>query len=233
MSGSTISIKGTDGTFSGYLSMPPKGGPGVVVIQEIFGVNTWVRSVCDMFAREGFVALAPDLFWRIKPHVELHPVFEEDFNEAVEGYYKKFDVDKGMQDIQAAITTLRGVKGCTGKVGNIGFCLGGLLSYLAATRTDADASSSYYGVGIDGKLDEAAKIKKLLQLHIAGADPYVPAEALAKIQAAVKGKSGVEVLVYPGLDHGFARDTDAKHYSAEGTKQAHGRTLAMFRTALT
>ena len=231
MSGSSVDIKGKDGIFRGYLSLPPKPGPGVIVIQEIFGVNTWVRTVCDMLSRAGYVALAPDLFWRIHPGVELHPFFQEDFNIALD-YYGKFNVDTGMEDIQVAISALRGLKNCTGKVGTIGFCLGGTLSYLAATRTDSDANSSYYGVGIENLANEASKIKKPLQIHIAGSDPYVPKEALIKIEAAVKGKPGAEVHVYPGLDHGFARDTDPKHYSAEGTKLAHSRSLDMFKKAL-
>lgn len=231
MSGSTVSIKGKDGSFDGYLSLPPTPGPGVIVIQEIFGVNTWVRSVCDMFSRAGYAALAPDLFWRIKPNVQLHPFFQEEFNIGLD-YYGKFNAEKGVEDVQAAITTLRGMTACTGKVGTIGFCLGGTLAYLAATRTDADASSSYYGVGIDGMLGEVGNIKKPLQLHIAGNDPYVPAEALAKIETALKGRPGAEMFVYPGLDHAFARDTDPKHYNAEGTKLAHSRSFEMFKKAL-
>jgi carboxymethylenebutenolidase len=231
MAGIAVTIQGKDGPFSGYMSLPPKPGPGVVVIQEIFGVNTWVRTVCDMLSRAGYVALAPDLFWRLQPGVELHPFFQEDFNTALD-YYGKFNVDKGVEDLQASISALRGNKNCTGKVGTIGFCLGGTLSYLCATRTDADANSSYYGVGIENMVGEAAKISKPLQIHIAGADPYVPADALAKIQGAMKAKPGAEVLVYPGLDHGFARDTDPKHYNAEGTTLAHGRSLDMFKKAL-
>jgi carboxymethylenebutenolidase len=231
MAGIRVAIQGKDGPFDAYMSLPPKPGPGVVVIQEIFGVNTWVRTVCDMLSRAGYVALAPDLFWRMQPGVELHPFFQEDFNIALD-YYGKFNVDKGVDDLQASISALRSNKNCTGKVGTIGFCLGGTLSYLCATRTDADANSSYYGVGIENMAGEAAKIAKPLQIHIAGADPYVPADSLAKIQNAMMGKPGVEVLVYPGLDHGFARDTDPKHYSAEGTKLAHGRSLDMFKKAL-
>lgn len=231
MAGSYVSIKADGGTFDAYLSSPPKPGPGVIVIQEIFGVNTWVRSVCDMLARAGYHAMAPDLFWRIQPHIELHPIFQEDFQAGL-GYMGKFNGDKGVEDIQAAITTLRSMKICTGKVGTIGFCLGGRLSYLAATRTDADANSSYYGVGIETLLDEAKNIKKPLLVHVAGNDPYVPQEALAKIGTALRGKSGVDVLVYAGLDHGFARDTDPNHYDVEGTKLAHGRTLEMFKKAL-
>jgi len=231
MAGSTISIKGKDGDFGGYLSMPPKGGPGVVVIQEIFGINTWVRTVCDMMARNGFVALAPDLFWRLKPGVELHPYYPEDFQVGLD-YYGKFNAEKGVEDIQAAITTLRGTKGCTGKVGNMGFCLGGTLSYLSGARTDTDASSGYYGVGIENLLGEVPKIKKPMLINIAGADPYAPQEAVDKIQAAVKSNPNITVHVYPGLDHGFCRDTDPNHYNAEGAKLAHGRTIELFKKAL-
>lgn len=231
MSGSMVNITGADGPFQGYLSIPPQKGPGVVVIQEIFGVNTWVRTVCDMLSRAGFVALAPDLFWRMKAGVELHPFFPEDFKIALD-YYGKFNVDKGIEDIQTCVSALRALRNCNGKVGTIGFCLGGTLSYLAATRTDADANSSYYGVGIENHLGAAGNIKKPLQLHIAGADPYVPKETLTKIEAALKGKPGVEIQVYPGLDHGFARDTDPAHYNADGTKLAHGRSLEMFKKAL-
>ena len=231
MSGSMVQVKTPDGAFGGYLSVPPQKGPGVVVIQEIFGVNTWVRTVCDMLSRAGYVALAPDLFWRMKPNVELHPFFPEDFKVALD-YYGKFNVDNGMKDIQASISFLRSSQNCTGKVGTIGFCLGGTLSYLAATRTDSDANSSYYGVGIENLLGEAGQIKKPLQLHIAGADPYVPKGVLAKLESGLKGTPGVEILVYPGLDHGFARDTDPNHYNAEGTKLAHGRSLEMFKAAL-
>ncbi|MCB2108102.1 MAG: dienelactone hydrolase family protein [Rhodobacteraceae bacterium] len=231
MAGSMISVQGKDGEFPAYLSMPPKGGPGVVVIQEIFGINTWVRSVCDMMARNGFVALAPDLFWRMGKGIELHPFFEEDFQAAL-GYYGKYSVDQGVEDIQAAVTKLRGVKGCTGKVGNMGFCLGGALSYLSGARTDTDASSGYYGVGIDGALGEVGNVKKPMLLHIAGSDPFVPKEAADKIQAGVKGNSNITVHLYPGLDHGFCRDTDPSHYNAEGTKLAHGRTIELFKKAL-
>ena len=231
MAGSTIKIKGKDGEFGAYLSMPPKGGPGVVVIQEIFGVNTWVRSVCDMMARNGFVAIAPDLFWRLKPGIELHPIYPEDFQVALD-YYGKFNVDKGVEDIQSTITTLRGIQGCTGKVGNMGFCLGGTLSYLAGARTDTEASSGYYGVGIENMPGEAAKVKKPMLINIGGADPYCNAEAQGKILAATKGNPNITVHVYAGLDHGFCRDTDPTHYNAEGTKLAHGRTIDLFKKAL-
>lgn len=232
MASKDITIKGKDGDFSGYLATPASGkGPGVVIIQEIFGVNPWVRSVTDWYASQGYMALALDLFWRIKPGVQLDPTKEAEFKEAFD-YYNKFSVEKGVEDIQTTITTLRTMPGCTGKVGNLGFCLGGLLSYLAAARTDTDACSSYYGGGINTMLAEASKIKKPTLLHLAGNDDYIPAEAQAQIKDGVKGNPNITVHIYPSTAHGFCRDIDPVHYDAAACTLAHGRTLELFKTAL-
>ncbi len=232
MAGKDITITGSDGSFGGYLAAPAGGkGPGVVIIQEIFGVNPWVRSVTDWFASQGYMALALDLFWRLKPGIQLDPTKEAEFKTGLE-YYGKFSVDKGVEDIQTTISTLRKLPGCTGKVGHLGFCLGGLLSYLAAARTDSDACASYYGGGINTMLGEAAKIKKPTLLHLAGNDDYIPAAAQEQIKAGVKDNPQVTVHVYPGTAHGFCRDIDAKHYDAAACKLAHGRTLDLFKKAL-
>ena len=215
----------------GYLSAPAEGGPGVIVIQEIFGVNGWLRDVCDMLAENGYMALAPDLFWRIQPGVQLDATIESEFNEALD-LYGKFDVDKGVEDIQASIDHLRGREGCNGKVGTTGFCLGGLLTYLSATRTDSNANSGYYGVGIEGLLGEAGKIKAPLILHIAEEDVFVPKEAADQVRAGLEGHEQVKIYSYPGCNHGFARDTDASHYDKAATELAHGRTLDLFKSAL-
>jgi carboxymethylenebutenolidase len=232
MAGKDITITGKDGTFGGYLATPASGkGPGVVIIQEIFGVNPWVRSVADWYAGQGYMALAPDLFWRSKPNIQLNPTIESEFKEGF-GYYQQFSVDKGVEDIQATIDTLRKMPGGTGKVGNLGFCLGGLLSYLTAARTDTDACSSYYGGGINTMLAEAGKIKKPTILHLAGNDDYIPADAQAAIKDGTKANSNITVYVYPGTHHGFCRDTDPRHYDADACKTAHGRTLELFKKAL-
>lgn len=226
-----VTIKGADGDFMGYLSGPAGGGPGVIVIQEIFGVNTWLRGVCDMLAEQGYMALAPDLFWRVQPGVQLDATIEAEFNQGLD-IYGKFDVDKGVEDIQAAIDDLRGREGCNGKVGTTGFCLGGMLSYLSATRTNADANSGYYGVGIEGLLGEAGKIKAPTILHYAELDGFVPPEAAAQVRDGLGGHEYVTIYDYPGCDHGFARDTDPSHYNKEATELAHGRTLDLFKSAL-
>ncbi len=168
MAGRDITIKTSDGDFAGYLSTPSAGtGPGMVVIQEIFGVNAVMRGVADALAARGYLALCPDLFWRLKPGVQLSDKTKAEWDEAF-ALMNKFDPDAGVKDIQSTISQLRRIPGCTGKVGAVGYCLGGLLAYLTAARTDSDACVSYYGVNIHTKLDEAKTIKKPLMLHIAG-----------------------------------------------------------------
>jgi carboxymethylenebutenolidase len=231
MTGSNISIQGPDGAFSGYLAKPKSGrGPGVVVIQEIFGVNAVMRGVADDLAAQGYFALAPDLFWRIEPNIQLTDQSDAEWKRAFE-LYQAFNVDNGIKDIQATLTHLRTIPGLTGKAGNVGFCLGGLLSYLSATRTDTDASVSYYGVGIEGKLGESGAIKKPALLHIAERDQFVPAAAQAKILDGLKGKPGVEVHVYPGVDHAFAR-IGGQHYDKAAATLANTRTADFFQKHL-
>src|SRR5262245_31147104 len=152
MSGKDITVKGSDGTFGGYLASPASGhGPGVIVIQEIFGVNDVVRAICDAHAARGRFALAPDLFWRLEPGIQLTDKTQEEWGKAL-GYMQRFDADKGMVDIQASISPWPKVPGCTGKIGTVGYCLGGQLAFLAGTRTDADANVGYYGVMLDKRL---------------------------------------------------------------------------------
>lgn len=231
MSSQEIEITGPDGKFMGYLAIPDTGkGPGVVVIQEIFGVNQVMRDTCDWLAREGFVALCPDLFWRIEPGIQLTDQTEEEWAKAFE-LFNKFDVDTGIVDIDATIEHLRGLDSCTGKVGDVGYCLGGLLAYLTAARTDADASVSYYGVNIDQRLDEAGQIRKPLMLHIAEEDEFVPPEAQAKIKAALSQNPNITIHTYPGRQHAFARPGGA-HYHKQDAELANGRTLAFFRQHL-
>ncbi|MGD1934572.1 MAG: dienelactone hydrolase family protein [Candidatus Phaeomarinobacter sp.] len=231
MSGQDIEIKGPDGTFSGYLATPDNGkGPGVVVIQEIFGVNEVMRDVCDALAREGFVALCPDLFWRLEPGIQITDKTEEEWAKAFE-LFGKFDVDAGIIVVDATIEHLRQMEVCNNKVGAVGYCLGGLLAYLTAARTDADASVGFYGVNIQEKLDESGQIKKPLMLHIAEKDEFVPADAQAAIKDGLAGNDTVTVHSYAGRDHAFAREGGA-HYHKDDADLANGRTLAFFRQHL-
>jgi carboxymethylenebutenolidase len=231
MAGSNVTIKGTDGEFHGYLATPSTGrGPGIVIIQEIFGVNEVMRTIADEFAARGYYALVPDLFWRLEPGVQLTDKTDAEWKRAFD-LMGRFDQAKGVEDVQATIAQLRKTDGCTGKVGTVGYCLGGLLAYLSATRTDTDASAGYYGVNIHEKLDEAGKIRKPLMLHIAGKDQFVPPQAQKKIVDGLKGNPHVTIHQYPEMDHAFARPGGA-HYDKANAELANGRTATFFRQHL-
>jgi carboxymethylenebutenolidase len=231
MAGTYINLTAADGgKFRGYLCLPPSGkGPGLVVEQEIFGINENVRYVCEEYAKQGFVTLAPDLFWRIEPNVDLD-YSEAGWKRAFE-FFQKFDADQGVKDVAATLKALRARPECAGKVGSIGYCLGGKLAYLTAARTDCDASVSYYGVGIENLLNEKGNIRKPLMLHIAELDQFVPREAQAKIKEALKGLPNVEVHSYPKVDHAFARHK-GDHYDQAAAELANSRTLAFLRKHL-
>jgi carboxymethylenebutenolidase len=229
--GESVTIRTPDGEFSAYLARPASGpAPAIVVIQEIFGVNAVMRAVADDFAAQGYLAICPDLFWRIEPGIDITDKSEAEWKKAFE-LFNAFDVDLGVKDIAAAIAHVRQDGGCSGKVGAVGFCLGGLLAFLTATRTDADASVGYYGVGIEKHVAEADKLADPLLLHIAEEDQFVPKEAQALIVSALKNHPQVELYTYPGRDHAFARK-GGEHYDAVDAATANERSLALFKKAL-
>lgn len=231
MSSRHETIKARDGQFDAYVACPDGPGPfaGVVVLQEIFGVNAVVRGICDWLANEGYLAVAPDLFWRIERNIDITDQTDAEMARAFE-LFRIFDVDKGLPDIQATIDWLRKKPECTGRVASIGFCLGGLLSFLASTRTDADASVSYYAVGLEHRLDEIAHVKRPYLLHMAEQDGFVPPDAQAKIKAACASNPHIALFDYPGRDHAFAR-TGGKNYDRADAELAHDRTLAFLKQA--
>jgi len=230
MSGSSVRIKGADGEFGGYFASPSAGrGPGIVVIQEIFGVNAVMRAIADEFAARGYFALVPDLFWRLEPGVQLSDKTDAEWKRAFD-LMGRFDQAKGVADIQASIVHLRKTQGCA-KVGAVGYCLGGLLAYLSAARTDGDAFVGYYGVNIQDHLGEARNIKKSLMLHVAGKDQFVASEAQKTIFDGLKGNALVTIHVYPEMDHAFARPGGA-HYDKANAELANGRTSTFFRQHL-
>jgi carboxymethylenebutenolidase len=227
--GDMISISIGDEAFDGYLARPT-GTPtaGIVVIQEIFGVNADIKATADWLADQGYLALAPDLFWRQERNVALTDGSEEEWQKAF-ALMTGYDGDQGIADIQASIDALRS-EGCA-KVGTIGFCLGGRMVYLAACRSNADAHASYYGVGIQDMLAEAENISAPTLIHIAGRDEFVPPEAQQKIADGLADHALANVHIYPDQDHAFARH-NGMHYDAAATELAHGRTLALFQKAL-
>ncbi|HEY3797922.1 MAG TPA: dienelactone hydrolase family protein [Caulobacteraceae bacterium] len=227
--GEMVTIRTTDGDFDAYLARPAAArAPAVVVIQEIFGVNAVMRAIADDYATQGYLAICPDLFWRIEPGIDITDQSEAEWKRAFE-LFNAFDVDAGVRDIAAAIAHVRPLS--AGKVGAVGFCLGGLLAYLTATRTDVDAAVGYYGVGIESRLAEADKLADPLLLHIAEEDQFVPKEAQALIVAALKNHPHVQLFTYPGRDHAFARQ-GGEHFDAADAGLANTRTLDFFKKAL-
>lgn len=229
-----ITIPSHDGkTFMAYAAYPEtdRPAPGVLVIQEIFGVNRNIRHICDSLAQAGYLAYAPDIFWRLEPGAQLDDRIEADWAKGFK-FFDDFDVDLGIEDLKSTLAALRRDKSCTGRAGTMGFCLGGKLAYLMATRSDADCNVSYYGVGIQDFLDEAANIKKPLLMHIAEKDKYVPLEAQSRIRAALNRNEYAEVNLYEGVDHAFAREGGA-HYDKEAAHRANFRTADFLATCLT
>ncbi|HYD24680.1 MAG TPA: dienelactone hydrolase family protein [Croceibacterium sp.] len=224
----TVRITTLDGagTFSAYCARPD-GAPraGVVVIQEIFGVNAGIRRKCDRLAAEGYLALAPDLFWRIEPGVELDPDVEPEFQRAL-ALMGRFDQDQGVADIEATIRHARNALGVA-RVGAVGYCLGGRLAFMVAARTDADASVGYYAVGIDNLLHEKHAIARPLMLHIAGNDGFVSPEVQRAMHEGLDDHPRVTLHDYPGEDHGFATELGRRR-SDEAAQLADQRTAAFF-----
>ena len=216
-----------DGSFKAYAA-EPEGAPkaAIIVIQEIFGVNAGIRSKCDHWASLGYLALAPDLFWRLEPGVELDPDTPEQFQQAL-ALMQKFNQDAGIRDIEATIHEARRRLGGNGKVGAVGYCLGGRLAFMTAARTDIDATVGYYGVGIDGLLREKHAISRPLMLHIAGEDGFVDKETQARMHEGLDDHPRVTLHDYPGEDHGFAAEM-GKRRSEEAAKLADSRTEAFF-----
>ena len=220
-----------DETFTADLKIPTSTpAPGLIIIQEIFGVNEVMRNIADRYAQLGYVAIIPDLFWRQEPGIELSDQSEDDWQKAFE-LYQGFDENKGVDDLISTMKTLKKLPECSGQVGTIGFCLGGKLAYLVATRSIAECNVSYYGVGIEKNLDEASNIEHPLMLHIAEKDDYVSPEIQSQLKVELRNYSLVEIHSYPNVNHGFAR-IGGKDYDLEAANLAHSRTIEFFQKYL-
>ena len=216
--------------FAGYLARPPAGdGPGLVLFQEIFGVNAHIRAVAEQYALDGFVVLAPDMFWRQAPRVELgYEGAERQRAVALMGQQQPDDL---AADIAAAVAALRArPETARRKTGAIGYCMGGRMAYTAAALTDVDAAVAYYGGGIHRQLELAPRIGCPIQFHYAGHDEHIPPEAVQSVREALAGKPA-EVHVYPGSMHGFNCWARAS-YHAPSAALAHGRSLAFLAANL-
>jgi carboxymethylenebutenolidase len=205
----------------------PEGTPrgAIIVIQEIFGVNPGIVKKADDWASQGYLAVAPDVFWRQEPGVEFDPDIPEQFQAAV-GMMMKHDFGLGIQDVEAVIHWVRREAGVP-KVGLVGFCMGGKIAYMAATRTDIDAAVGYYGVGIDQMLNESHAIAKALLLHVPTADGFVSPAAQKAMHEGLDDNPHVTIHDYEGLDHGFA-DELGKRRDEVAAKLADKRTAEFF-----
>lgn len=227
-----INITANDGgSFTGYLAKPSRAkAPGLLLIQEIFGVNKVMRGIADEFAKQGYLVLCPDLFWRQEPGIQITDQTEAEWQRAF-GLYQGFDQQKGVGDLIASLETLRKHADCSGKVGCTGYCLGGSLAYVMACNSDVDAAVSYYGIGIAGMLDMAKNIKKPYLMHIAENDKFVPKEEQEKVKQALGGNKLVTMHSYPGVDHAFAR-TNGQTYNKQAADLANKRTADFLKTNL-
>jgi carboxymethylenebutenolidase len=226
-----IDIKVEDGSFGAYVARPSAAkAPAIVVIQEIFGVNADLRATCDELAGHGFVAISPDLFWRTAPRIDMNTLDEKEWARAFE-LYQAFDFNRGVSDIAATVVVARGLQGTTGKVGVMGFCMGGLLAFLTAARHSVDAAVGYYGGGTDQHADEGKKLKTPIMLHLAEEDEFISKDAQAQIKSTLGKNPLVEIHGYPGRNHAFTRHNGA-HYDAGDANLANGRTQAFFNRYL-
>jgi carboxymethylenebutenolidase len=215
-------------SFSAYLSVPASPAPGLVLMQYICGVNAVMRSLADRFARQGYAVVVPDLFWRQERNVRL---MDDPLKPSAEEQKKAlalnaaFDDELGVHDLRLTLDWLRGRPECSGRVGTLGYCLGGRTAYLMATRSNADCNVSYYGVGLDGYLNEAPSIRNPLLLHIAGRDALCSAEARAEIVQTLSRNPQVEIEVYPEAGHAFAH-LPGPNYRPDDACRADRRSIA-------
>lgn len=231
MASKTITVTAPDGgKFDCYVSGPADEAPAVLVIQEIFGVNGWLRQVSDWLADSGFLAVAPDLFYRQEPGVQITDQTDAEWQKAFR-LYAGFDENLAVEDLKACLTAARKLPECTGRSGTLGFCLGGKLAYLMAVRSSAECNVSFYGVGIEKNLSEATCLTGHLLLHIAENDQYVPPSAQKEILSTLSENPKATIYVYQGQDHAFGRVGGA-HYNRDAAELANARSLDFLRKHL-
>lgn len=221
----TLSIKTDDGSFDAYVYSSQKHAPAIVLVQEIFGVNAELEDVAKSWARDGYTVVCPDLFWRVQPGLQLSSHSESDVRRAL-GIYSSLDVSRSVLDVMATVDAARDVSG-NGKVGVMGFCLGGLLTFLTTARSTVDASVEYYGGGTQNYLEEMSEVNSPLLIHLAGDDEYIDGEAQMAIHNAAAHNKFVEIHAYPGRNHAFARP-GGDHFHRDDAKAARASSLAFF-----
>src|ERR1700686_4733560 len=218
-----ITIGGRDGAFGAYITRPKAlPTPAVVVLHEVFGVNADIRRTCDELAEQGFVAVAPDLFWRQEPGVDLSVTSEADWQHGLR-LYQAFDRDAGVRDIKDTLNAVAKLPECTGKIAVQGYCLGALMTFLTAVRCQVDAAVAYHGADTEKYLGEVQNLHAPLLMHLGEEDEFISKAAQAQIKAALAGKANATVYSYPGQRHAFARH-NGTHYNAAAAALANRRT---------
>jgi carboxymethylenebutenolidase len=219
-----ISIEGRDGAFGAYIARPKAApAPAVVVLQELFGVNADIRKHCDELAEQGYLAVAPDLFWRQEPGVDLNVTSQADWDHGLR-LYSAYDRDAGVRDIKDTIDAVRNLPECNGKVALLGYCLGALMVFMTAVRNDGiDAAVWYHGADTEKYLGEVDGLHAPLLMHLAEEDEFISKPAQAEIKAALAKKPNATVYSYPGQNHAFSRHNGA-HYNAAAAALANERT---------
>ena len=218
-----ITIEGRGGAFDAYIARPRVlPAPAVVVLHEVFGVNADIRNHCDELAEQGFIAVAPDLFWRQEPGVDLSVTSEQDWQHGIR-LYQGYDRDAGVADVRDTVSTVAKLPGCTGKVAVLGYCLGGLMVYLTAVRYGVDAAVAFHGGDTEKYLNEVDRFRAPLLMHLAEEDEFISKPAQAEIKKALADKPNATVYSYPGQRHAFSRNNGA-HYNAMAAALANGRT---------
>ncbi|HEY2011692.1 MAG TPA: dienelactone hydrolase family protein [Rhizomicrobium sp.] len=218
-----ITINGQDGMFGAYVAWPKAvPAPVIVVLQELFGVNADIRQTCDELAEQGFIAVAPDLFWRQEPGVDLGVSSEADWQHGLR-LYQAFDRDAGVRDIKDTVGVVARLPGCTGKVAVLGYCMGALMSFLTAVRSNVDAVVAYHGSETEKYLNEVNGLRAPLLMHLGEEDEFISKAAQTEIKQALQGRPNVTIFSYPGQYHAFSRHNGA-HYNAEAAALAHKRT---------
>ncbi|HEY9730620.1 MAG TPA: dienelactone hydrolase family protein [Drouetiella sp.] len=219
------------GKFNCIVEKPGKNATAaVIIVQEIFGVTKWLKSAAEWYASNGYLAIVPDLFWRLEPGLNLNDRDENDLKKAFK-YYGEFNKEKGIDDLKQVLKEVRAMKVGDGKVGISGYCLGGLMTYLMAARSDVDASVAYYGGGIDEFLGEANHIKKPIMMHFAEDDGHITRDKQDKIKNALGANPLVTIHTYAHTDHAFCR-VGGQNYNMQAAELANGRTLEFFKKNL-
>jgi carboxymethylenebutenolidase len=232
MASDMVTVKADDGRsfqcFVARASQSP--APVVVVIQEIFGITEWLKSYANDLAKAGITALVPDMFFRLEPNLKLDDNNPKDLEKAFK-CYGEFDQAQGLKDLQSAVTYARNMDGSNGKVGCVGFCLGGLMAFQMASNSDVDTTVAYYGGGIDSKLNGADKIRRPILLHFAENDQFIPTPALKQIADKLATVEMATVHTYPNMDHAFAR-IGGNAYDKDAAALANKRTVDFFKEKL-